>query len=129
MRDGYQLNGERQDRKFDIVISSGKSPFIAIILFLTGIKERIGYNSKTAFLLTDKVDLNENQYAGRMYHDLLKPLEIDNYSDPEIKPTEDSPIEDDYIAIHPGVSKMSLLKNIKKCPETNFWISLINHFL
>ena len=61
-------------KKFDCVISSGKSPLVAIILFLTGIKERIGYNSKTDFLLTKKVELNENQYAAKMYHDLVKPI-------------------------------------------------------
>ena len=55
-------------KKYDCVVSSGKNPLVAIILFLTGIKERVGYNSKTDFLLTKKVILDENQYAGKMYH-------------------------------------------------------------
>ncbi len=115
-------------KKFDCVISSGKSPLVAVILFLSGIKERVGYCSKTDFLLTKKALLNENQYAGRMYHDLLKPLEIEDYQNPKIIPDADFEIHD-FIAIHPGVSKMSILKNILKCPDKNFWIKLIKGLL
>jgi len=122
------------NKKFDIVISSGKSPFVAIILFLTGIKERVGYNSKTAFLLTKKTELNENQYAANMYHDLLKPLNITQYSNPEIIFEENFVQDNDlnnnqYIAIHPGVSKMSISKGIIKCPNINFWNNLIEGLL
>ena len=119
-------------KNFDIVISSGKNPLIAIILFLTGIKERIGYNSKTDFLLTKKVQLNENQYAAKMYHDLLKPLNITNYSNPEITINEDDfdlDLPQNFVAIHPGVSKMSIQKNILKCPDIDFWLGLINGLL
>lgn len=121
-------------RKFDCVISSGKSPFVAIILFLMGIKERIGYNSKTDFLLSKKVNLNENQYAGRMYHDLVKEISDAQYKNPYIKIPQGFELEsnfkkDEYICIHPGVSKMSISKNILKCPDKNFWISLIKGLL
>jgi len=115
-------------KNFDCVISSGKSPFVAIILFLSGIKERIGYSSKTDFLLTGHVDLNENQYAGRMYHDLLKVLNITEYNNPEIIPDKEFEMKN-FIALHPGVSKMSVSKNILKCPDKNFWISLIKGLL
>ena len=115
-------------KKFDEVISSGKSPFIAIILFLTGIKERVGYCSKTDFLLTKSVQLNENQYAGRMYHDLLKPLGITEYKNPQIKAEGDFEYSD-FVAIHPGVSKMSILKNILKCPNPSFFQNLIKGLL
>lgn len=115
---------------FDCVISSGKNPLVAIILFLTGIKERIGYNSKTGFLLTKKVELNENQYAGQMYHDLVKPIITNDYQDPTIEiigEFELSPElkKDEFICIHPGVSKMSISKNIFKCPSVDFWKNLI----
>ena len=43
-------------KNFDCVISSGKSPFVAIILFLTFIKERIGYNSKTVMSMFGAAD-------------------------------------------------------------------------
>ncbi len=125
---------EIRKKKFDCVISSGKSPFIAIILFLTGIKFRAGYNSKTDFLLTQKVTLNENQYAGKMYHDLIAPVTQIKYENPKIN-IDNSIILDDalknknYIAIHPGVSKMSIQKNILKCPNVTFWNNLITDLL
>jgi len=123
-----------QGEKFDVVISSGKNPLVAIILFLTGIKRRSGYFSKTTFLLTDGVELDENQYAGSMYHDLILPfLDEDDipdeisvphlYADNDFKLPDD--IEDGFIALHPGVSKMSIEKNIFKCPDVNFWIDII----
>ncbi|MBQ7287137.1 MAG: glycosyltransferase family 9 protein [Candidatus Gastranaerophilales bacterium] len=117
---------------FDCVISSGKNPLVAIILFLTGIKERIGYNSKTGFLLTKKVELNENQYAGKMYHDLVKPIIQNDYQNPIIEVDGDFKLDGtlkDYICIHPGVSKMSISKNILKCPKLSFWENLIKGLL
>lgn len=115
---------------FDCVISSGKSPLVAIILFLTGIKERIGYSSKTDFLLTKKIKLNENQYAAKMYHDLVKPIINSEYQDPIIEITSEFKLnpelkQNEYICIHPGVSKMSISKNIFKCPNVDFWKNLI----
>ena len=111
-------------KNFDCVISSGKSPLVAIILFLSGIKERVGYKSKLNFLLTNSIELNENQYAGKMYHDLLKPLAIEEYENPKIIPNKEFEIKN-FIAIHPGVSKMSISKNILKCPDFDFWNQLI----
>lgn len=121
-------------KKFDCVISSGKSPFIAIILFLTGIKERIGYKSKTSFLLTKKVILNENQYAGKMYYDLIKPVTKKEYENPKIEISGEFKLDSNletgkYIALHPGVSKMSIQKNIFKCPHIDFWNNLIEGIL
>ena len=121
-------------KKFDCVISSGKSPFVAIILFLMFIKERVGYKSKTSFLLTKEIELNENQYAAQMYHDLVKPLINNDFQNPAIEITQDFELNEklnknEYICIHPGVSKMSTLKNIYKCPKLPFWINLINGLL
>ncbi len=122
------------NKKFDCVISSGKSPFVAIILFLTGIKEKVGYCSKTDFLLTKKVPLNENQYAAKMYHNLVEPLVKTEYNDPTIEIPQDIKLNyelenEKYIAIHPGVSKMSISKNIIKCPKLPFWEGLIKGLL
>lgn len=121
-------------KNFDIVISSGKSPFVSIILALTGIKKRIGYKTKTSFLLTDSVELNENCYAGNMYFDLIKPLGSIEFELPEILydndfKLPDNVIEGDFTLIHPGVSLMSVKKNILKCPEVSFWIELIKKLL
>lgn len=143
--------------KFDVVISSGKSPLVAIILFLTGIKRRSGYLTKTAFLLTDGAELNEGQYAGNMYHDLVLPfVEDGECSDsrhdsveeaskedfsaevfvPHLKADNDFVLPDSlknleggFIALHPGVSKMSIDKGIFKCPDVSFWNEVIKGVL
>lgn len=126
--------------KFDVVISSGKSPLVAIILFLTGIKRRSGYFTKTSFLLTDGVELDEKQYAGSMYHDLILPfldeedLNEDNACVPHIVPDLDFMLPESlqgtkFIALHPGVSKMSIEKNIFKCPDASFWLDVIKGVL
>src|SRR5574344_1335273 len=64
---------EVRKRHFDMVISSGGNKFIAILLFMMGIKERYGYNSGNLSekLLTKAIPLNKNQYAAKMYHDLI----------------------------------------------------------
>lgn len=120
-------------KKFDLVISSGKSPLVALILFLTGIKERIGYKSKLDFLLTKKVELNEKQYAAKMYHNLVEDVVKEQYKTPFINLDDnyDMPeeLKDEYICIHPGVSKMSISKNIFKCPKLPFWSGLIEGLL
>lgn len=121
-------------RNFDIVISSGKSPLVAILLFLTRIKERVGFGSKTSFLLTKSVELNENQYASNMYHDLISPICDLKCEPPQIAVDKNYQLPEilaggDFIAIHPGVSKMSIKKNIFKCPDLNFWRNLISGLL
>lgn len=57
---------------YDCVISSGGSPLVSALLFLSGIRERVGYHSNklAPVLLTQPVPLNKKQYAAAMYHDL-----------------------------------------------------------
>lgn len=64
--------------KFDMVISSGSSPPVAALLFLSGIKERIGYgsNALARALLTRAVPLDRNQYAAAMYQDLASGIGV-----------------------------------------------------
>jgi ADP-heptose:LPS heptosyltransferase len=73
--------------KYDVVVSSGSSSKVCMLLYLSGIPRRIGYDSGTLsrLLLTRAVKLNKEQYAGLMYHDLVKGLDIDGCSQaPEI---------------------------------------------
>ena len=44
--EAFKLLLKIRKEKFDIVIASGKSPLIAIFLYLTGIKKRVGYKTK-----------------------------------------------------------------------------------
>ena len=61
---------------FDLAVTAGGNKFMSIILFLTGIKKRYGYNTGklSEKLLTQAVPLNKNQYACDMYHDLITPI-------------------------------------------------------
>lgn len=115
---------------YDAVISSGANKLIPLLLFFTGIKTRIGYENRsfTAKLLTEAVILNQQQYAGRMYHDLVRNYTGEEYSDPEIS-AEKSPETKDMILIHPGVSKMSIKKNIIKNHGNKNWAELVKRLL
>lgn len=63
-----------KDGGYDCVVSSGGSPMVSMLLFLSGIRERVGYGTSKfgSMLLTQPVPLNKNQYAGGMYHDLAR---------------------------------------------------------
>jgi ADP-heptose:LPS heptosyltransferase len=126
-------------RKFDLIISSGGSPLISVILFLSGIKERYGYDAGllSKVLLTKAIPLNKQQYAGNMYHDLVSGICDLKAQLPEVvietsaqtnpnqqKESLDIPETDKKIVlIHPGSSKLSKIKNIIKSYEK--WPELI----
>lgn len=116
--------------KFDLVISSGANKFISVLLFLTGIKERYGYDSGflSQKLLTKAVPLNKNQYACAMYHDLVKFVTNECTLLPEIdiEPQEKIP---NSVLIHPGVSKMSVQKGMIKTIGPQVWAETIDILL
>jgi ADP-heptose:LPS heptosyltransferase len=74
--DLWQLVSLIRQGNYDLVISSGSSPQVAGLLFLSGIPVRIGYGSNplAKLLLTHWVPLLRDQYAGNMYHDLIQGL-------------------------------------------------------
>ena len=113
--------------KFDMVISSGGNKLIALLLFMTGIKERYGYNTGALSerLLTKTVPLNKNQYACDMYHDLITPITNHKTSLPEInvQPQEKIP---NSVLIHPGVSKMSVQKGMTKTIPAETWAEMVD---
>lgn len=111
---------------FDLAVSAGGNKFISIILWLTGIKERYGYDtgSLSQKLLTKAVPLNKNQYACAMYHDLITPLTDYRTELPEVNITPKSKIENS-ILIHPGVSKMSVQKGCIKTVGAEVWARVV----
>ncbi len=113
-------------RKFDIVISSGSNKFIALFLFLTGIKQRFGYNTGllSKILLTKVVELNKNQYAVNMYHDLVGPLTENKTNLPILSIEKKQPLAN-TVLIHPGVSKVSLQKGMIKTITPIEWAEVI----
>ncbi|MDJ0625705.1 MAG: glycosyltransferase family 9 protein [Candidatus Caenarcaniphilales bacterium] len=118
---------------YSTIISSGSSPIIAILLWLSGSQRRIGFKSKFSFLLTDKVQLNKNQYAACMLHNLVEP--ISGKADqsavlPQMNLQNNAcPVEElsnrRYFLIHPGVSELSNIKRIEKTPGSSFWKKLL----
>lgn len=116
-----------RQKKFDAVISAGGNKFISIILFLTGIKTKIGYNTGklSQILLTHAVKLNKQLYAVKMYHDLVKPLTMIQTDLPQINIEQKEKISNS-ILIHPGVSKMSIQKNCIKTIPSKTWAKVID---
>ncbi len=124
---------------FDVVISSGANKFIPVLLFLSGAKVRIGYDSGklSKFLLTEAVELNKKQYAGNMYHDLVKKFTGLNAKLPKIEVKSVANMvglvnrfrEENSVLIHPGVSKMSVQKGMVKIFGASKWIEIIEALL
>ncbi len=116
--------------KYNLVISSGANPLISVLLFFTGIKTRIGYSTSPIAkkLLTYHIKLNKNQYAANMYFDLARPVINSEFELPRIK-MDDLPKIPNSILIHPGVSKISISKNIIKTISAKKWAELIKMLL
>lgn len=112
---------------FDMVISSGGNKLISILLFMTGIKKRYGYDtgSLSRKLLTKAVPLNKNQYACNMYHDLVTPITEHKTYLPEIDVNPQEKITNSVL-IHPGVSKMSVQKGMIKTVPAEVWAETID---
>lgn len=113
--------------KYDIVISSGGNKLVSILLFLTGIKERYGYytGKLSKLLLTNAVPLNKNQYACNMYHDLIRTITSYNTELPQINVEKRETIANSVL-IHPGVSKMSIIKHCIKTIPPKTWAKVID---
>ena len=113
-------------KNFDLVVSSGSNKFISIFLFLTFIKTKIGYNSGklSELLLTSAVQLNKNQYAVNMYHDLVENITDIKTNLPQFN-IEKKLAEKNTVLIHPGVSKLSVSKGMVKTVPAKIWAEVI----
>lgn len=113
--------------KFDMAITAGGNKFMSIILWLTGIKKRYGYDCGllSRILLTKAVSLNKQQYAAKMYHDLVSPITSNITELPKINVKEQEKIPNSVL-IHPGVSKMSIQKGMVKTVPAEVWAKTID---
>lgn len=154
----FQLRHYLTMQKYDAVLSSGSSPFIAPMLFSTGIPYRVGYGSKSwsKFFLSKPAPLNTQQYASQMYFALAQTfieglyeqglftqqqyeqLHIHRHGHPVLARPH---LEDEQwaetmltefrmdgrkvVLIHPGVSLMSIQKNILKSWPASHWAQFI----
>ncbi len=112
--------------KYDMVISSGSNKFISMFLFATFIKEKYGYNTGilSKILLTKAIDLNKNQYAVDMYHDLAKYV-TNIRTELPILSIQKKPIIENSVLIHPGVSKISVQKGMIKTIQPEQWAEVV----
>lgn len=112
---------------FDMVVSSGGNKLISLLLWMTGIKTRYGYDTGALSekLLTKAVPLNKNQYACDMYHDLVTPITDYKTFLPEINVEPQEKIKNSVL-IHPGVSKMSVNKGMIKTIPAKTWAEVID---
>lgn len=124
----------------DLAISSGTSPLVPLLLFLSGARQRIGFlPNRLGFLLTRGVALDKQQYAAAMHHDLLKGLDIDVPCPLPRFPLASLAVEwahawlarhgfdadEPPVIIHPGASKMSVKRGIQKTWTAAQWQALI----
>lgn len=112
---------------FQMVVSSGASPMISIIETMMFIPKRYGYNTGklSEILLTKAIPLNKNQYAGRMYHDLVSGVTSHFTELPRISVQPEDKVPD-TVLIHPGVSLMSRQKGCIKSITGQEWAELID---
>lgn len=122
-----KLLWQARQGNFDLVVSSGGNKLISILLFLTGIKERCGYDTGalSRILLTHPMKLNKNQYACKMYHDLIREVTDINTELPEVNVERKEKIQNSVL-IHPGVSKLSVQKGCIKTVPAETWAKTID---
>lgn len=122
-----KLLWQARQGNFDLVVSSGGNKLISILLFLTGIKERCGYDTGalSRILLTHPMKLNKNQYACKMYHDLIREVTDINTELPEVNVGRKEKIQNSVL-IHPGVSKLSVQKGCIKTVPAETWAKTID---
>lgn len=141
LADFGNLLGMIREREYDVAIALGQSWLVGLLLWLTGIPKRVGYQAGGTPFLTNPVPLNKQQYAAAMYHDLLQGLDITSpcpdlainvpksdidWADKEQKRLGIS--DTGYILIHGGSSKMALAKGINKIYPIESWVSIIQTF-
>jgi ADP-heptose:LPS heptosyltransferase len=136
--DWGNLLGIIRDRECDAIMSLGRRWGVGLLMWLTGIPQRVGYAAKGKMFLTDPVPLNLDQYAAYMYHDLVKGLGINVPSpDPEIELLkEDLDWADEqkqvlglgdagYVLVHGGSSKMAIMKGFDKIYPIEKWARVL----
>ena len=131
LADWGNLVGAVRDHEYDVAIAVGQFWSVGLLLWLTGIRTRIGYRGEGSNL-TSPVPLKTDQYAASMYHDLLQGLGINTpcpeiainvpKSDIDWAESEQKRLgikESGYVLIHGG-SSPALGNNIDQYPVENW---------
>lgn len=141
LADWGNLVGTIRDREYDIAIAIGQSWLVGLLLWLTGIPTRVGFQGKGSAFLTNSVAPKTGQYAACMYHDLLQGLNI-NSPCPELSinvPKQDIDwanaeqqrlgVKDTgYVLIHGGTSDLSQTKGFDNIYPVENWLKIVRDF-
>ncbi|MEB3224077.1 MAG: glycosyltransferase family 9 protein [Candidatus Sericytochromatia bacterium] len=122
---------------YDMAVTAGSSPLMALLVWLTGARHRVGYAAhRWTSLLTHAVPLVKQQYAAHMYHDLVGWLGLapqpPRMEVPEADLAWASAFLTDHgrdparrlVVLHPGVSRLSIEKRIIKGWAPERWVAL-----
>lgn len=134
----FKVLTKLRKEKYDISVSSGKSPFIPIFMYLTGANIRVGYKENPlSFLYTHRASSKRNEYMGKVHYRLVRALGInDDFSLPKIflsskikekieKEIRNIGIEPfSYVLLHPGISEMSIKRGIDRRWDEEKWKEL-----
>jgi len=138
LADWGNLIGTIREQEYEAVISLGQRWSVGFLLWLTGIPNRISYAGQGDLFLTQAISLERNQYAAKMYHDLLNGLDIDaecpsikvNIPKKDLDWAESTQIslnikDSGYILIHGGSSALAKQKGIDKIYPAASWTKII----
>lgn len=139
LADFGNLLGIVRDREYDLAIALGRRWSVGLLLWMTGIRVRIGYSANNLnWFFTNPVPLKTEQYAADMYHDLLQGLGINSpcpelalrvpKSDLEWAENQQQRLgitETGYILIHGGSSQLAQAKGIDKIYPADKWQQII----
>ncbi|MEH2179549.1 glycosyltransferase family 9 protein [Nostoc sp.] len=141
LADWGNLVGTIRDREYDVAIAVKQNWLVGLLLWLTGIPIRIGYQGKGSGFLTHTVPFKSSQYAAAVYHDLLQPLEINspvpelavNVPKPDIEWAQKEQKrlgvhETGYILINGSSGQLIQAKELDKIYPVENWQQIIQAF-
>jgi ADP-heptose:LPS heptosyltransferase len=141
LADWGNLVGTIRDREYDVAIAVKQSWLTGLLLWLTGIPIRVGYQGQGSVFLTHTVPFKPSQYGAAVYHDLLQPLSINtpvpelavNVPKPDIEWAQKEQKrlgvhETGYVLIHGGYAQLSQAKEADKIYPVQNWQQIIQNF-
>ncbi|MFM7469304.1 MAG: glycosyltransferase family 9 protein [Vampirovibrionales bacterium] len=134
----------------EIVVTNGTHPLLPVLLWLSGAKQRIGYQTLKGswvqrlaqrLCLTQRIPLNTQRYAGHMYatvyapgmpHASLPSLELLRHQDACTRMMSwlerQTLRKQGYVLVHPGCSTLSKQKGIDKEWASADWVQWLQHY-
>jgi ADP-heptose:LPS heptosyltransferase len=137
--DWGNLLGIIRDNEYDVAMSLGRRFGVGLLLWLTGIPVRIGFDvGASKLFLSNPVSLNLNQYAAQMFHDLVKGLGITDpcpavsinvpKADIDWAEAEQQRLgikESGYVLIHGGESKPDRTISVDRIYPVKQWQQIV----